>query len=81
MTAGDLSGWLAAALTLMAFSMKSMMALRMLAIAANVCFILYGAMSWAYPVLVLHVVLLPCNVLRLCELWRQSSGQAAPRRL
>lgn len=81
MTAGDLSGWLAAALTLMAFSMKSMMALRILAIAANVCFILYGAMSWAYPVLVLHVVLLPCNVLRLCELWRQAPARPAPRRL
>jgi uncharacterized membrane protein len=81
MSAGDVMGWLAAALTLLAFLMRSMTALRIVAIAANLCFILYGAMSWAYPVLVLHIALLPCNVLRLCELWRGDAERAAPRRL
>ena len=81
MSAGDVMGWLAAALTLLAFLMRSMTALRIVAIAANLCFILYGAMSWAYPVLVLHIALLPCNVLRLCELWRGDAERATPRRL
>jgi len=81
MSAGDVMGWLAAALTMLAFLMRSMTALRIVAIAANLCFILYGAMSWAYPILVLHIALLPCNVLRLCELWRGDARRAAPRRL
>jgi hypothetical protein len=81
MSAGDVMGWLAAALTLLAFLMRSMTALRIVAIAANLCFILYGTMSWAYPILVLHIALLPCNVLRLCELWRGDAERAAPRRL
>lgn len=81
MSAGDAVGWLAATLTLLAFLMRSMTALRVVAIAANLCFILYGAMSWAYPILVLHIALLPCNVLRLCELRRAGDGRPVPRRL
>lgn len=74
MSAADLAGWLAAVLTLMAFLMRSMAALRLAAIAANLCFMLYGAMSGAYPVLVLHLVLLPCNLQRLWELRRGGAG-------
>lgn len=61
-------GWLAAALTLLAFSLQSISALRLAALAANVCFIIYGLMGSLYPVLALHVLLLPCNVLRLWQL-------------
>jgi CRP/FNR family cyclic AMP-dependent transcriptional regulator len=71
MDAGDLAGWLAASLTLISFSMRSMMALRIAAIAANVCFILYGTANGLYPVVVLHILLLPCNFLRLYELRRE----------
>lgn len=77
--AGELVGWAAAVLTLLAFLMRSMTALRLAAIGANICFILYGAMSLAYPVLVLHLALLPCNLLRLCELWRGAAGRPASR--
>jgi hypothetical protein len=66
----DLVGWLAAALTLLTFSMRSMAALRLAAIGANFCFIAYGLVGGLVPVLVLHLVLLPCNVLRLVELCR-----------
>jgi hypothetical protein len=68
----DLTGWAAAALTLFTFSVRSMAALRTAAIAANICFILYGMTNGLYPVAVLHVVLLPCNILRLRELRRES---------
>lgn len=64
----DTIGWLAAALTLLAFSLQSISALRLAALGANVCFIIYGLMGSLYPVLVLHVLLLPCNVLRLWQL-------------
>jgi len=68
MTGTDLAGWLAAGLTLATFSMQSMLRLRASAIAANVCFITYGLLSGLYPVIVLHALLLPCNVLRLYQL-------------
>lgn len=75
MSAGDLAGWLAAALTLAAFLMRSMMALRLAAIAANLCFILYGVLNLAWPVLALHLALLPCNLQRLRELQRSATGE------
>jgi hypothetical protein len=61
MTIGETLGWLAAALTLLTFSMRSMVALRLVAIAANVLFIAYGAVGALAPVLVLHLLLIPTS--------------------
>jgi hypothetical protein len=79
MSAGELTGWLAAALTLLTFSMQSMLALRLAAVAANLSFIAYGAVALLEPVLVLHLLLLPCNLFRLCQLLaaRRASAPAA----
>jgi hypothetical protein len=41
--------------------------LRTVAIFSNVAFILYGALNWLLPVLALHLLLLPLNVLRLSQ--------------
>jgi CRP/FNR family transcriptional regulator, cyclic AMP receptor protein len=60
-------GYLASALVLAAFCMRDMTALRCVAIASNLAFIAYGALADVTPVLLLHVVLLPVNVLRLVE--------------
>jgi hypothetical protein len=49
------------------FSMRSMRALRLVAIASNIAFITYGAMGNLYPILVLHSLLLPLNVFRLAQ--------------
>ncbi|MFW6077203.1 MAG: hypothetical protein ACOC71_05595 [Hyphomicrobiales bacterium] len=68
MTATDMIGWLAAGLTLLAYSLRSLFALRVAALAANVCFILYGILAALAPVLALHVLLLPCNTFRLWQL-------------
>lgn len=68
MAATDMMGWLAAGLTLLAFSLRSLFALRVAALAANVCFILYGILAALAPVLALHVLLLPCNTFRLWQL-------------
>ena len=73
----DVVGWMAATLTLMAFSMRSMTALRLSAVGANVCFIIYGLCSHLYPVMALHLLLLPCNVYRICEIFRQRAQAAA----
>jgi hypothetical protein len=60
-------GYLASLLVLTTFCMRDMMSLRAVAIASNVAFIVYGALAEISPVLLLHVVLLPVNLLRLAE--------------
>lgn len=64
----EVIGWIAAAFTLAAYSMKTMMPLRVAAIAANVFFIAYGYLLPVWPTFVLHLVLLPFNSYRLFEL-------------
>lgn len=58
-------GYLAAALVLAAFCMRNIVALRWLAIASNLAFIAYGALAGLGPVLLLHLLLLPINLVRL----------------
>lgn len=64
----DLLGWLAGALVLTAFCLKTMLPLRCVAIASNVAFIAYGLATSALPIAVLHFALLPMNMLRLWEM-------------
>ena len=61
-------GYLGAALTLATFSVTTMLRLRMVGIAANIAFITFGALGNVYPVLLLHLILLPLNVWRLHQL-------------
>lgn len=61
-------GYLGALLTLTTFSMKTMLHLRMVAIVSNLAFITYGVLGHVYPVLLLHLTLLPLNVWRLWQL-------------
>ena len=71
------AGWLAGALVFSAFFMRTMIPLRITAVASNVAFIAYallglryGVFGRLYPILVLHSALLPLNVIRLLELRR-----------
>ncbi|MBT2325568.1 cyclic nucleotide-binding domain-containing protein [Variovorax paradoxus] len=61
-------GYLGALMTLMTFSMKTMLHLRMVGIVSNLAFITYGVLGYVYPVLLLHLALLPLNVWRLRQL-------------
>ncbi len=61
----DVLGYAASGLTLATFAQRSMMPMRILALGPNVCFIGYGAMGVYLPVLILHLVLLPINLVRL----------------
>ncbi len=63
-------GYLASALVLCTFLTRTMMPLRMVALGSNVAFITYGALLHLYPVLVLHIVLLPVNAWRLREMFQ-----------
>jgi hypothetical protein len=69
-------GFVASILTLVAFAQKVMLPMRIAAIAANVFFIAYGVMGPYPPVLALHLILLPLNVVRLIQLLRSRSGAA-----
>ena len=61
-------GFGAAGLVLATFCMRSMNALRWIAIASNVAFIAYGYLGHLAPVLLLHALLLPVNIYRLAQL-------------
>lgn len=64
----ELLGYAAALCTLATFSMRTMVPLRCLGIASNLLFIAYGYLLSAYPVLLLHLTLLPVNIWRLRQM-------------
>jgi hypothetical protein len=63
----DVLGFAASGATLCAFAQKHMIPMRISATAANIFFIAYGALGSFYPVLLLHLVLLPLKAGRLIE--------------
>jgi CRP/FNR family transcriptional regulator, cyclic AMP receptor protein len=67
MTHGGEIGFVASALVLVAFGMKNMINLRIVAICSNFAFIAYALVLNLPPVLVLHVILLPLNGWRLAQ--------------
>jgi CRP/FNR family cyclic AMP-dependent transcriptional regulator len=61
-------GYLASLLVLLTFCMNTMMTLRVVAICSNLAFVIYGVAANVYPVLLLHLILLPLNALHLIEM-------------
>jgi CRP-like cAMP-binding protein len=66
----DGAGYLASALVLATFCMKTMVPLRIAAIFSNLAFILYAFYDGLFPVLALHTVLLPLNIARTVQMLR-----------
>lgn len=66
----SLIGYLAAIFVALSFYMKTMVPLRLLAIGSNIAFVFYAYLSSPplYPVLVLHLFLLPLNFIRLWQM-------------
>ena len=64
----DLLGYIAAGFVFATFWMKTMVPLRVLGLISNIGFIAYGYLARAYPPLLLHVFLLPLNIVRLREM-------------
>jgi hypothetical protein len=58
-------GYVAASLVLATFCAKRMVSLRALAISSNLAFIIYGSAAHLWPILMLHAIMLPLNVIRL----------------
>lgn len=67
MTLTDAMGYFAASLVLATFCAKRMVSLRALAICSNVAFIAYGLADQLWPIVTLHMIMLPLNVIRLRE--------------
>jgi CRP/FNR family transcriptional regulator, cyclic AMP receptor protein len=63
----DTLGYVAAGAVLATFSVRAIKTLRVLAIISNLLFIAYAMGANLPPVLALHILLLPLNVLRLRE--------------
>jgi CRP/FNR family transcriptional regulator, cyclic AMP receptor protein len=68
MSQANLVGYAGALLVFVTFWMKTMVPLRYLGIGSNIFFIAYGYLASAYPPLLLHVLLLPLNIVRLREM-------------
>ncbi len=66
----EAAGYLASALVLATFCMKTMIPLRSAAVVSNIAFIVYGFYDDVYPVLILHAVLLPLNTWRAIQMLR-----------
>lgn len=64
----DWLGYVAAMLVFVSFYAKTIVTLRLVAITSNMAFIGYAVAKGLYPVLILHVVLLPLNCVRLAQL-------------
>lgn len=66
----EATGYAACALVFLTFCMKTLLPLRLVAILSNIAFIIYGFGAEVVPVLVLHTVLLPLNLLRTYQQFR-----------
>lgn len=65
MAINDLIGCVAATLVLATFCTKRMVQLRALAIVSNIAFVAYGYRAGLFPILFLHITMLPMNAVRL----------------
>jgi CRP/FNR family transcriptional regulator, cyclic AMP receptor protein len=61
-------GYLGGLLVFSTFYLKTMMRLRLVAIASNVVYISYGLIGHLVPILMLHILLFPLNIWRLAEI-------------
>jgi CRP/FNR family cyclic AMP-dependent transcriptional regulator len=71
----DIIGFVASALVFLTFCMRTLLPLRLVAIASNLFFIIYGMMAGLMPILALHLLLLPMN------LWRTAQQLQTRRRM
>jgi CRP/FNR family cyclic AMP-dependent transcriptional regulator len=61
----DIFGYLAGGLLLLTFLMRQMVPLRAVAIASSAAWLVYGWADHIYPVVLVHLMLLPLNGVRL----------------
>lgn len=67
-TVGYVCGFIGAGLTLASYMMKSMLPLRLVALSANVFFVIYGYLEVALPSLFLYSLMIPINAKKALEI-------------
>ena len=63
----DAAGYLASGLVVLAFCMKDIIPLRVVALTSNIAFLTYGIGLGLVPVWLLHAILLPINCWRIWQ--------------
>ena len=66
----EILGYAASAAVFATFCMSTMIPLRIVALGSNILFCAYGYLDHLYPVVVLHSMLFPVNLLRLIQFQR-----------
>ena len=67
----DMIGYFGAFLLVLTFFMPGMVQLRITAICSSLAWLTYGLADTLYPIIVLHMVLIPLNSYRLWQAVRQ----------
>ena len=67
-TWGDIAGYLGSIMILLSFFKTTMIPLRAMGAISNLCFVAYGYLDAVYPMMMLHAVLFPLNVVRLGQM-------------
>ena len=67
-------GYAGTSLTVAAWAMKTSMRLRIAGILSSLAFLLYGYLTQSYPVMIMEMILMPLNIMRLCEMMRLVSS-------
>src|SRR5260370_18602139 len=70
----DLLGYTASIAVLATFCMNTMLPLRAVALSSNILFASYGFVEHLYPVLILHTILFPVNLMRLAQVRQLGEG-------
>src|SRR5487761_1974794 len=73
----EVLGYMASLAVFTTFCMTTMIPLRLIALVSNVLFISYGALAHIYPLMILHIALLPINLLRLRQIFKLVRGVKA----
>ncbi len=77
----DMIGYAGTGFTIMAYSMRRMLSLRVAAVLSSVALLVYAVLTGSGPIIVMELILLPINSYRLIELLRPSGNLATlPRR-
>lgn len=67
----EIIGYLACGLVFLTFCMKGMLQLRVIAVASNIVFLAYAAVAELVPIFVLHATLLPLNIVRTVQKFKE----------
>ena len=66
----EIIGWIAVVATIATYAMRTMLPLRVLALASNLFFLIYSALEAIYPTMVINGLLLPINLYRIYDIYR-----------